>query len=178
MCGAKRACRIGHREFHAGRRQNCRPHRHADSGCFRSEFWIAVEHAGQRGRNRADAACEETVGAAEHRIGFVDDRGNAEQLCCNQRRQRRIAAEADHCHRLELAHQMDRDRHAGGEQHASARQRQRKDQRVQGAGQDRYSAGSAILREWRNPAIRSAAIAPEQAHRRARVMFWKKAVET
>ena len=36
------------------------------------------------------------VGAAEHGIGVVNDAGDAEQLCGDQRRQRRIAAEADH----------------------------------------------------------------------------------
>src|SRR5438128_2440945 len=57
---------------------------------------IAIEHARKRGGNCVDAAGEKAVGATEHGIGVVNDAGHAEQPCRHQRRQRRIAAEADH----------------------------------------------------------------------------------
>jgi hypothetical protein len=55
-----------------------------------AERRVAVEHTRQRGRDRIDAGGKETVGAAEHGIGIVDDAGHPEHPCGNQGRQRRI----------------------------------------------------------------------------------------
>ena len=69
---------------------------------------------------------EKTVGAAEHGIGFVNDAGHAEQPCRQQRRQRRIAAEADHGGGLQPPHQIERNGGAGGEHRAGIGQRPRR----------------------------------------------------
>ena len=84
----------------------------------------AIEHARQRGCDRADAARQKTVGAAEHRIGLVQQRRHAEQPCCQQRRHRRIAAEANHGGGLQSAHQIERHDRAGAQHHAGIGQRQ------------------------------------------------------
>ena len=93
---AKRTGGVGRSKFHRGRGEDRRAHRRADGGGLAGQTRIAIEHAGQRGRDRADAARQEPVGAAEHRIGLVNDAGHAEQSGRQQRRQCRIAAEADH----------------------------------------------------------------------------------
>ena len=43
----------------------------------RARVRVAIEHAGQRRRDRIDAAGQETVGAAEYGVGVVDDAGHA-----------------------------------------------------------------------------------------------------
>ena len=63
--------------FHGGRREDRGAHRRADGGGLARKLWIAIEHARQRGRNRADAAGQKTVGAPEHRVGVVNDAGHA-----------------------------------------------------------------------------------------------------
>jgi guanosine-3',5'-bis(diphosphate) 3'-pyrophosphohydrolase len=76
---AQRPVRLGGREPHRGRRQDRRTHRRADRGCFGRQRRIAIEDARQRSRNRADPARQKTIGAAEHRIGLVNQRRYAEQ---------------------------------------------------------------------------------------------------
>ena len=93
---------IGHR----GGGQDRRTHRRAGGGGLRRQRRIAVEHAGQRGGDRGDVGGQEAVGAAHHRVGIVHQRRNPQQPRRDQRRQRRIAAEADHRGRLQPQHQV------------------------------------------------------------------------
>jgi hypothetical protein len=69
--------------------------------------------AGSRSRKKA-------VGAPQHRVGVVDDTGDAGEPRGQQRRHGRIAAEADHGRGSQSAHQVERNRSAGGEHHAGA----------------------------------------------------------
>jgi len=118
------ACSRG-RVRHGRSRKDRRPHRRAHGRGLARERRIAVEHAGQRGRNRAGVAREEPVGAAEHRIGIVYDTGRGGEPRRDQRRKGRIAAEPDDGHGLQPADQVERDCRAAEQRDAGAGERQR-----------------------------------------------------
>ena len=121
----KRPVRFGRSKRHRGGGKDRGTHRRADGRGLAGQRRIAIEHAGQRGRDRIDAAGEKTVGAAEHGVGVVNDGGHAEQFCRHQRRHRRIAAEADHGRGLQPPHQIGRHQRAVAEHERGTRQRHR-----------------------------------------------------
>ena len=96
--------RVGHRRC----RDHRRPQRIAGQGRFRSHCRCVAEHIGEGRGDGGDARRQKAVGAADDGVGIVNEARYAAPHRGQHRRNRRIAAEADHGRGLELRDQLAR----------------------------------------------------------------------
>jgi hypothetical protein len=92
----------------AAQRQHLVAHRVADQMHAVLELRVQPVDLLVGGGDRVDPARHEAVDPAQHRVLFVDDRGDARLLRREQRRQRRVSAKADHRAGLEILEQVER----------------------------------------------------------------------
>ncbi len=102
-----------------------RPHRITGVGRLCGQRRIIVENPRKARGDGAHARRQHPVGAADHRVLFVDQRGNTAQARGEQRRDGRIAAEADDHRGLEPRQHHPGFEQAVGQQAAGFCQRQR-----------------------------------------------------
>ena len=115
--------RIGDRRISRGRcGDDGRPHRITGERRLGGEPRPVAKHVGKGRGDGGDARRQQPVGAADDGIGIVDHGRHAAPGRGQHRRQRRIAAEADHRRGLEPSDQRPCLRKAGGERCGGLRQ--------------------------------------------------------